>query len=145
MSAFIVSPRTLGQVLSAALYFHSYRPGEFPGLESEDGPALLVTDLHALNVGAVNQRYPGFGETPTPPTSLIREALPEARFCGEFLSRGTLVTWCQVSKSIQCFLYQCSEGDFPEQPLFQKIRKLHDSVNRHIVSLLPAYQAALWE
>jgi len=51
----------------------------------------------------------------------------------------------KVSKSIHCFLYQCSEGDIPEtNELYKCLERIRDIIDSHIVNSLPEYEAAEW-
>jgi hypothetical protein len=51
----------------------------------------------------------------------------------------------QVLKSLQCWLYQCTEGDVVTKPLYKFFQ---DTVEPHLMSSiiadLPEYQAAAW-
>jgi hypothetical protein len=51
----------------------------------------------------------------------------------------------QVLKSLQCWLYQCTEGEVVKQPLYQFFQ---DEVEPHLMSSiindLPEYRAAEW-
>lgn len=47
-------------------------------------------------------------------------------------------------KQLQCLLYQCSEGDVPDSPLFQAMQKLSGDLCESIVRRLPAYERAPW-
>ena len=92
-----------------------------------------------LNIAGVNDRY-GDGEAgkfrrlnyhyvPLHPTTLFSERSQKI----------------QVLKSLQCWLYQCMEGDVVKQPLYQFFR---DTVEPHLMSSiitdLPEYQEATW-
>lgn len=50
----------------------------------------------------------------------------------------------QAFKSLKCWLYQCSEGDVPDTPLYQVMDKVSDRLAHHIVSSLPEYERAEW-
>ena len=50
----------------------------------------------------------------------------------------------QVYKSLQCFLYQCSEGDIPKSKLFQGLRRLEHNIANQIISNMPEYNKAQW-
>jgi len=50
----------------------------------------------------------------------------------------------QVLKSLQCWLYQCSEGDVPETKLYQFFEEVSHHVALKIVMDLPAYDKATW-
>ena len=50
----------------------------------------------------------------------------------------------QDYKTIQCYLYQCYEGDVPETPLFKVLKKLEKEVACYIVENQPEYEEAQW-
>lgn len=47
-------------------------------------------------------------------------------------------------KALSCWLYQCSESDVPNDPLFKLMEKIHGEWAYLIVSELPAYKKAAW-
>lgn len=51
----------------------------------------------------------------------------------------------QKLKHVQCFLYQCNEGDVPNMPLFKAVERLAEEMKNVIINELPAYQEASWE
>jgi hypothetical protein len=100
---------------------------------------VLGKAMFALNMARVTARY-GEGEAgkfrqlnyhyvPSHPTTRYSERSQKI----------------QVLKSLQCWLYQCLEGDVVKKPLYQFFR---DTVEPHlmssIISDLPEYQAAAW-
>ena len=50
----------------------------------------------------------------------------------------------QDYKTIQCYLYQCYEGNVPETPLFKVLKKLEKEVACYIVENQPEYEEAQW-
>lgn len=50
----------------------------------------------------------------------------------------------QALKSLRCWLYQCSEGNVPEQPLFKALERYAGDLAFHIVAELPGWNAAEW-
>lgn len=60
----------------------------------------------------------------------------------------------QVYKSLRCYLYQCSEGDVPDQPLYQQLVGVRDSMARalghdgaetwRVPDIKAAYDACEW-
>jgi len=96
-------------------------------------------ELLKLNVMAVYTRYEHLDEI----KGEIKKALLEYEYGETDLNdRGEI----QALKSIQCFLYQCSEGDIPEKSdLYKALRKIEESIESNIVSSLPEYKKAVWE
>ena len=92
----------------------------------------LANAMFALNCEAVNARYgDGEAEKFRPLTFIFR---PEP-----------YVTLVEVYKSLQCWLYQCCEGDVPETKLYQFFREIENYLARKIVMALPEYEEAAWD
>ncbi len=47
-------------------------------------------------------------------------------------------------KAIQCYCYQCLEGDVPERALFKRVEETLNFLAREIVEAMPEYEAAEW-
>ena len=147
MSAFMVADETINRVVYW-LYFEVMKSQWLRDkLEKVSGidttsyawSETLGKAMFALNIAGVNARY-GEGEAgkfrqlnyhyvPMHPTTLYSERSQKI----------------QVLKSMQCWLYQCMEGEVVKQPLYQFFR---DTVEPHlmsnIISDLPEYQQAEW-
>src|SRR5207248_8291538 len=117
MSAFVVSVRTMRWAIAA--------------LDTDNAPCeqldQLGNELYALNQRAVQLRYGDVQE------------VPAFRFLPSNCSP------IQRYKSLCCLIYQCSEGDIPETPLYQRMRDRADAMAREIVSHLPEYDQAIWD
>lgn len=50
----------------------------------------------------------------------------------------------QDYKTLQCYLYQCCEGEVPETKLYKALRKLQSRVAMYIVEQQPEYAEAQW-
>lgn len=51
----------------------------------------------------------------------------------------------QVLKSLQCWLYQCTEGDVVKKPLYRFFREVVEPhLMRKIIGDLPEYEVAAW-
>jgi hypothetical protein len=88
--------------------------------------------MFQLNIDAVNARY-GIGEA---------EKFRELSY---HYKLALPVPLAQVLKSLQCWLYQCSEGTIPGTGLY----KLFDTdvqmyLMSKIIDTLPEYQRAKW-
>lgn len=143
MSAFIVSDKTIAEIVSFCsrnFNFSSYRfnsashrsnahrhfakyYGEKTGFQEKE----LANDLIAMNYRAVNARY--------------EEKIEPHLFSGQFTGGQNKF---QVLKSAQCLHYQCSEGDVPQEPLFQVLEKFMNDLTSEIIEDLPEYEAAQW-
>lgn len=142
MSAYIVNPETLQTVMDA-LYRSAWLRecttlyGLLDGTkidaralaESRGGYQSLASELHALNVAGVCQRY---GDKPE---TMIK--------CPK-LSPGIAPDPVQAYKSLQCLIYQCSEGSAMETQLYRDLVKIENHLARNIVGHLPEYNAAKW-
>ena len=50
----------------------------------------------------------------------------------------------EVYKALQCWHYQCCEGDVPETKLYKFFSEVEDYLARKIVMALPEYEKATW-
>jgi len=85
--------------------------------------------LYTMNYDAVNQRYDE--------NSQVQIQKYEQR-----LRTGTIF---QDLKTVKCFLYQCSEGNVTESPLYLFIRDIERSIMNTIIDRIPEYEKANWE
>lgn len=147
MSAYMVKDQTINRVVYW-LYFEVTRCQRLRD-KLEQASGIDTTDyawaeelgkaMFDLNIAGVNDRY-GDGEAgkfrklnyqyvPAHPTTL----------------HSDLSKKIQVLKSLQCWLYQCTEGAVVKRPLY---RFFQDVVEPHLMSSiindLPEYQAAEW-
>jgi hypothetical protein len=135
MSSFIVQPQTINCVVSF-LYWKTQkndwtarRLATELSLDVHDSPGSLAQAMTALNYKATNERYNE------------NEDFRQDDSAFDFVLGDRL----QVVKSLRCWLYQCSEGDVPETPLYKIMDKYADILAYEIVCDLPEYKKALWE
>jgi hypothetical protein len=139
MSAFMVEDKTINRVVtwlerevSQSQWFKRKVESSLQidttmrNWEDELGEAMFQ-----LNIAGVNDRY-GEGEAKS-----FRDLY--YRYTPEYCSK------VQVLKSMQCWLYQCREGEVVKKPLFQ----FFDTVTvphlmDNIINALPEYQRAEW-
>lgn len=133
MSAFIVENKTIDRIIN---YFENeYIKGgyikrilDMTHLNLPDDFEKLGQLMLTLNTMAVNYRY---GENQKPPIYKFKKMPPPDKI--------------QALKSLQCFLYQCSEGEqFENSRLFRILEKAMRWIMKEIVISLPAYQRAEW-
>ena len=122
MSAYLVSEKTIHRVVTALEL-----EGNDRKTQTHESLSKLGRELYALNNEAISQRY---GE---------REEVPDYHF----QLQGT-VSPIQLYKSLRCFLYQCSEGKVPEDPLFKIVEEKSNELACKIVHGLRAYDEAEW-
>lgn len=54
--------------------------------------------------------------------------------------------YCQLLKSCQCFLYQCSESEELENSVvYRTVKAIINGIKDHIIMELPEYQDAEWD
>ena len=97
-------------------------------MQSNSSAEKIAKALYALNVGAVNCRY---NETDTTEYTGFKNVLP----CN---------SKHQTYKTLRCLLYQCSEGDTPEKPLFKQLESISDALAHDIVSSSKEFDQAAW-
>ena len=129
MSAHIVEQETINQAITAL------DAPEFVDIRSRLAE-IGINSLHKLgrkmmdmNVDAVDQRYPNIDN----PGVVLYDFFPQQ------------VSLVQAYKSLGCWLYQCSEGNVPEQRLYQIMRLYKFDLAMKIVYMLPEYDEAQWD
>ena len=80
-----------------------------------------------------------------------RRALSARYGCGDHLRRPEFVSekWADATpveqfKAITCLLYQCSEGDVPNSPIYGELNRAAGELAQRIVQDLPEYDKASW-
>jgi len=103
--------------------------------ETYDGEHLADAML-AMNIDAFRQRY-GI-------KALLVEDLD--RIDLDKRNWGPLAGFSRVQmyKSLQCFLYQCSEGDVDEKPLYKTLSAIRELLAPSVNEDSPEYEAAEW-
>lgn len=169
MSAFVVDNSTIVRILDfikddvlhgMGRYSTKYAPRTFEGSglaegqeqgRLDDALQRLGCALLAMNIEAVTQRYPGSDTMPGPidPDVLV---YPPGSFAERAAAGGpvsifantALVTREEAHKSISCLIYQCSEGDVPEQELYGQLAKYRDDIAGVFISETKAWDEAQW-
>lgn len=149
MSVYIVAPSTLGKIIAAlsctpAPYNPPYVEKLFPGLDlsSPNQYVDFLFELHELNCEAVEARYQHHG--PCDRVVNFKEVEVMVAELKPRLSLSPTAAWSQALKAIDCYLYQCSEGDVPERELYQKIEKLSSLIAGDLARNTKAYDDAPW-
>jgi hypothetical protein len=165
MSCFIVSNESLNRVVQAARaldckHRYEYLGKAFKelGYDLETSGEVLGQDLFDMNVDAFCQRYPAEKvNAATALASLGCRTLPltcRTRYPEDIgepfeyyaampapLTREALI---QAHKSASCLLYQCSEGDVPERPLFKALEAFVQRLADEFITIDPRWEEALW-
>ncbi len=108
MSAFFVSPAVIDDIVSIAS----------PASEGDDFANELGRVLWSLNELALTQRY-GLGED---------EAYYSTEIAKYNFVEDKTISEAQKLKSLNCWLYQCSEGTVPNHPRFKKMQALAEVI-----------------
>ena len=139
MSAFIVEDTTINRVVTwlkrevqCSRFTLDWLAREYNvDLTSDNWDEKLAQAMFQLNCDGVNARY-GEGEAETfRPLHFTYQ--PEIQYSP-----------VQVLKSLQCWHYQCSEGDVPKTKLYQFFEEVEHHVALKIVMSLPEYDKAKW-
>jgi hypothetical protein len=134
MSCFVVEDKTINRIVS---FLANERDREWyqrqlalainfghthPDFNQKLGEALLN-----LNLEAYRQRY-----------TASEDDLPLYKFKWE------LVSLPQALKSLRCLIYQCSEGNVPDTPLYKELDALSHRWALKLCDMVPAYNTADW-
>lgn len=147
MSCFIMNSESVAKIATYAYSFFA------PGAEyndpdewetaiyqaaTEDGAEFseksIYSALMRMNISAYNQRYrdtESGGELADFPRNTPNAIVLE-------MNLPALV------KLIECYIYQCSEGNVCESPLYKAVEMIEHITYLRIVHEIPAYQAAPW-
>ena len=141
MSSFIVRDGTINDILAAVQLYTQCSGGMTPpaprhllpvAAERDDYYALGLA-MRTMNVEAVVARYGPSDELPGP--SPLRP----------YEYRGVMPpSPIQAIKTLACYLYQCSEGEVPEQRLFQQLTEWRNALCYHLVTQSDEWQQASW-
>ena len=143
MSAFVVGDKTINCIVAFLCREGTNSNGLTYGslgrslkdagwdLNIPDMPASLGKAMFALNVAGVEARYgEGKAKDFRPLDYQFRPVMPP--------------TAVQAVKSLRCWLYQCCEGQGPEDRLYQLGENLINILCSALVSSSPAYEKAAW-
>jgi hypothetical protein len=142
MSAYLVEDKTISRVITSFVTHHRIYDSQLEEIRLEIG--------HLLNVLPTEERFPR--EVAKAMHQLNREAL-QARYPSDWREmvedfaglRFEPANTIQTLKSLNCWLYQCAEGDIPETSgLYAQMKRYEHFLERDIVYSLPAYDKAEW-
>ena len=138
MSAFMVNTNVMAKVVTAILLNRDTFDGESTGRT-----AMLATPTASQKeVGAkIGQKL----------FLMNRRALSARYGCGDHMRLPEFVfeSWADATpveqfKAITCLLYQCSEGDVPNSPIYGELSRTAGELAQRIVQDLPEYEKASW-
>jgi len=137
MSAFLVEDKIINKIVTKLALdrdgsWAQRMLGELGyDLETLKGRKKLGWDMFGLNIRAVNMRYPN-GQAEDFRTLDFKVCID-----GNYSKVNVL-------KSLQCWMYQCSEGDCEKSPLFNVMQKIAYNWACEIVRTMPEYEKAAW-
>ena len=139
MSSFIVENKTINRILTHLYYLpsdnvrrsfiYSQLKGRGFDLEDKDTDKVftrLGQAMLKMNYDAVNYRYDGKAEAE------------------QFTFKDEKAKLTQVLKSLQCFIYQCSEGSIPRRRLFKTLKDCEASLMTEIIETQTDYNSMEW-
>lgn len=150
MSSFIVSNATINRIVAVLEYATQWkRLFPNPAYTSETLQVFnlksaedLGNRLYALNVAAINARYPDT-------VNNINNALGTIDNNGNHVPYKYMLTLpgnrFQGLKAIDCLIYQCSEGDIVNRPLYKALKNYGLAICSDIVGDMPEYENAKWD
>lgn len=128
MSAFLVSDGTIDRVVSLVFAFRNQ------AIEGDNADKFGAR-LYRLNMEALRQRY---NDKPT-------------RFTYKHREHQDDTTLAQF-KALECLIYQCSEGNVPEKPLYQELDAISEALTEQwakklggVVQHSEAWSALPWD
>ena len=137
MSSWIVKPITINRIVS----FLSWNDGGILGVRFKQ----MFGELNAkeceklgqqmikLNCRAVSKCYN---------QPINKEKIKEYAFSDVW---GTTAKKEQVLKTLDCFLYQCNEGNISKTKIYKNLEKARQLLADEIISKIPEYDKAAWE
>lgn len=146
MSAYIVNEETMDVIINHLYFTATRNQGRaeycYRGItelkpDTEEEAQALGDALYQLNLDAVMQRYSvcTIDDLPGP----IGWKPGQWKFTHTIPPPAV-----RAYKAMQCLLYQCSEGDVPEQMLYRRLEETKRDLAEKIVDSLPQYEAAPW-
>ncbi len=147
MSAYIVDDETINRIVAGLSWASEFgewdRPLPKPTSKKLNlvyaGPDAFGNILRNMNAEAVSSRYPNDNpdELPGPVDSNGKNS-PYQYHQVEPPSP------VQMVKSLQCYLYQCAEGNVPENNLYKALDAYVSELCIHIVTNSAEYSTAKW-
>lgn len=104
----------------------------------------IYKKLYQLNFDAFHGRYDGRHDD-----ECIFKAFPDTEIHKPVKYKDhcpVVEKWhYQMLKSMECYLYQCCEGDCPKTEIYQAVKQLKNNLMCFIVHYSAEYQAAEWK
>jgi hypothetical protein len=144
MSAYIVDDVTINRIVSGLNYAAHYggwnSPLPKPSEElAFDDAAIMGHVLRKMNEESVYQRYPD--DNPDELPGPVDENGKNPPYKYDPIVPPSPI---QLFKSLQCYLYQCDEGDTDKCKLYQALDQYLNEIAYHVMTNSKEYEAAAW-
>lgn len=79
--------------------------------------------------------------------AIVTYILYPGAFAPNHYSRASIrkVSFVELFKHVQCFLYQCTEGEVPKCELYKQIERIRYELAEKLACSHPGYEKAAWE
>ena len=139
MSAFLVGDPTINHIADMMVYgpVSQYISPILPHLEQKE----CAKRLKILNLESLNQRYGDNWDD-------VDAEVSDERFDKypiRIMNNTPAPSLIQSLKHVQCYLYQCNEGNVPDSSLYKDVEKLQNGLIWEIISNMKEYQESTWE
>tara|TARA_R100001463_G_scaffold34222_1_gene75281 strand:- start:202 stop:621 length:420 start_codon:yes stop_codon:yes gene_type:complete len=139
MSAFLVGDPTINHIADMMVYgpVSQYISPILPHLEQKE----CANRLKILNLESLNQRYGDNWDD-------VDAEVSDERFDKypiRIMNNTPAPSLIQSLKHVQCYLYQCNEGNVPDSSLYKDVEKLQNGLIWEIISNMKEYNQATWE
>ena len=139
MSAFLVGDPTINHIADMMVYgpVSQYISPILPHLEQKE----CAKRLKILNLESLNQRYGDNWDD-------VDAEVSDKRFDKypiRIMNNTPAPSLIQSLKHVQCYLYQCNEGNVPDSSLYKDVEKLQNGLIWEIISNMKEYQESTWE
>ena len=150
MSAFIVDEKCLNNIINFLTYEQFWKDETYGqcskllkkrgyDLDKDNDCERLYQDMLNLNIQAIEIRYPDTEGKAIESFFVNPESVD---FSFKHSANPGIY---QALKSIQCWQYQCTEGEpMQSSMLYVTFRKIIDIINASIVEKIPQYKKAVW-
>ena len=150
MSSFIVSNATINRIVAVLEYATQWKRlfpnpvyvNETLQVFNTKSAKDLGQRLYDINVAAINHRYPDAVKNINNAPGTIDDNGNHVPYKYEMVLPGTRF---QGLKAIDCLVYQCSEGDIVNHPLYKALKDYGLAICSAIVSDMPEYENAIWD
>jgi hypothetical protein len=131
MSCFLMEERAIAGLAAEIVKLHLDKLPLRGDGNPHDGESLADAML-AMNIDALRQRYGNMA---------MLDDMEHVNLDARAWNPLDAFTPVQFYKSLECFLYQCAEGNVDERPLYKAIQTLHSSL---VVKDMRGYSNAVW-